>query len=218
MKFQLSVGLYLLTVAWFMAYTRPEFQVSRRRRWLSGMLVTAALFEVLYITLQGALAQASHFNESDALHSFLYSLMGLGAVMLALMVGWQAVEIAGHRKPRLPIVLHWSIAWGLLLTAVLTIIAGFTISTYQSPIIGLPRSEADGIWLFGWATNSGDLRVAHFLGTHAMHIIPTTTWLLIRISTNKAGLWLGFTLLTFIAAWVVTYLSALAGSSFLPFV
>ena len=216
MKFQLSVGFYLLTVAWFMAYTRPEFQASRRRRWLSGILVAAALYEVLYITLQGGLAQASHFNESDALHGFLYSLMGFGEVMLTAMVGWQGVEVARHRSPHLPSVLQWSIAVGLMLTFILTTVVGFTISSLEGPIIGMARTETTGLWLFGWAREAGDLRVAHFVGTHAMHTIPLVAWCLSKTRIDRLGLWLAASVLLFVIVWLGAYLIALAGFPIIP--
>ena len=38
--------------------------------------------------------------------------------------------------------------------------------------IGGSPSEAGGFGIMGWSTDGGDLRVAHFFATHAMHVIP----------------------------------------------
>ncbi len=211
MKFQLSVGLYLLTAAWFMAYTRPAFQHSRRRSLLSGLLAAGALYEVLYISLQGSLAEASHFNNNDALHSLLYSLMGIGALLLTAMVGWQGVEVARHRQSGLTGVLRWSIAIGLVLTFVLSVIAGFTISTLDSPIVGMEKATITPLLGFGWATNAGDVRVAHFIGTHAMHLLPLAGWVLSKRRVPYAGFWLGAFSLSFLLGWWFVYQQALAG-------
>lgn len=215
MKFQLSVGLYLLTVAWFMAYTRPDFQASRRRTWLSGILIVAALYEVLYITLQGALGQASHFNDSDALHGFLYSLMGIGALLLTALVGWQGVEVARNRGSHLAPVLRWSIAIGLIATFILTAVAGFTISALEGPVVGMARMETTGIPLFGWAREAGDLRVAHFIGTHAMHALPLVGWIVARQRVRGAWVIVSCMSLVWIGLWIHTYLQALSGQPFI---
>jgi sugar lactone lactonase YvrE len=37
---------------------------------------------------------------------------------------------------------------------------------------------ANGIWLMKWSRDGGDLRVAHFFGTHAMQVLPLLTALL----------------------------------------
>lgn len=215
MKFLFSVGLYLLTVAWFMAYTRPEFRAGKGRTWLSRVLVVAGLFEALYITLQGGLGEASHFNNSDLLHGILYSLMGLGALLLTIMVGWQGVEIARHKTSPLAPVLRWSLVLGLLLTFATTTVVGFTISTFNGPIVGIERVESIGLWLFSWSRNAGDLRVAHFIGTHAMHLLPLAGFLLVRWQAKNAAVWLGVVTLLFTLLWGFTYWQALQGQPFL---
>lgn len=214
MKFLFSVGVYFLTAAWFMAYTRPEFQASRKRRWLSGLLVATGLYEALYITLQGGLGEASHFNQSDLLHGILYGLMGLGALVMTSMIGWQGLEIARHRRSTLTPVFRWSIAYGLLLTFLLTTIVGFTISGLGGPIVGIDRAASTGLWIFGWSREGGDLRVAHFIATHAMHILPLTgLWLAARTATlGRIGLVAA--ILSVIGLWGFTYWQALNGQPF----
>lgn len=38
--------------------------------------------------------------------------------------------------------------------------------------IGGTESDKNGLWLFGWSRDGGDLRVAHFYSLHAMQFIP----------------------------------------------
>lgn len=218
MKFLFSVGLYMLTVAWFMAYTRPAFQAGKRRTWLSAVLVSAGLFEALYITLQGGLGEASHFNNSDLLHGVLYGMMGLGALSMTAMVGWQGVEIARHKASPLAPVLRWSIALGLILTFAMTTLVGFHISSLNGPVVGIERAASDGLWLFGWSRNGGDLRVAHFIGTHAMHVLPLVGFLLVRSRLNNAAAWFGGVAIAFSMLWGFTYWQAVQGLPFLAVV
>lgn len=215
MKFQFSVGIYLLTLTWFMPYTRPVFLNSWRRKTLVILLILGGLFEVGYITVQGARGEASHFNNTSALYEILYGLMGLGALFLTGMAGWLGVEVARNRESHLSSVLRWSIALGLILSFVLGAIAGFTISDHNGPLIGVDRANSTGVWLFGWSREGGDLRVAHFIGTHAMHILPLAGLLLARLKTWTGMVWLGVVTAGFVLAWRFTYQQALAGLPFL---
>lgn len=180
MKFQFAVGTLLMTLAWFMPYASHAFRHGRARNWLVAAAIATALFEVGYITLQGALGQASHFNESDALHRSLYHLMGLGALTLSLCGGWLGLEIWRNPASGLPRVLHWSIALGLMLSCVLGVASGLTISIMGGPLVGEASASAPRLWLFGWSLGGGDLRVAHFIGVHAMQVLPALAWLWCR--------------------------------------
>jgi hypothetical protein len=49
-------------------------------------------------------------------------------------------------------------------------------------------SEKAAVLLFGWLRYAGDLRVAHFFATHALHFVPLAGWLIARIvSANEPG-------------------------------
>lgn len=137
--------------------------------------------------------------------------MGLGALLPTAMAGWLGVEVARHRESHLSPVLRWSIAWGLMLSFVLGAVTGFTISTLNGPLVGIDRASSTGVWLFGWSRQGGDLRVAHFIGTHAMHILPLARLLLPRLKSSAGRVWLGAATLGLVLVWVATYLQALAG-------
>jgi hypothetical protein len=51
------------------------------------------------------------------------------------------------------------------------IVAGYMSGT-GSHFVGGAHSDAGGLAPMGWARDGGDLRVAHFFATHAMHFIP----------------------------------------------
>ena len=54
---------------------------------LTKITLVMALGEMVYITWQAALGEASDFNYSTPFHSMMYSLMGFGAVMLVSVLG-----------------------------------------------------------------------------------------------------------------------------------
>ena len=65
LKFIASVSLYALTMAWLIGDLPRERRDSLVVRAIVAVVIAAGTFEVGYITLQGALGQASHFNNGS---------------------------------------------------------------------------------------------------------------------------------------------------------
>ncbi|WP_343715574.1 hypothetical protein [Inquilinus sp.] len=189
-KFLLSVGLFALTSAWF-AGLLPE---ARRRaapmRLVRWTIIATGVFELSYITLQGALGQASHFNNSTPFHMVMYSLMGVGALALTATTLPLAREIARHGAGLAP-ALRLAIVLGLGLTFVLGVAAGVAIAAHGGHGVGgIP--DHPGLPLLGWSTTGGDLRVAHFLGIHAQQLLPLAGAVLVAAWPRRArpAVWL----------------------------
>jgi hypothetical protein len=73
------------------------------------------------------------------------------------------------------------VGWGLILTFVLTVpVAGY-LSAAPGHFVGTPADPAHAVWLMGWSREVGDLRVAHFLATHALHAVPLAGWVAYRL-------------------------------------
>ena len=74
-----------------------------------------------------------------------------------------------------------------------------------------------GAPLMGWARHGGDLRVAHFFATHAMHFIPVFGFfatLLLPASTARVAVIVFSGLFTALVGY--TFAEALSGRPFLP--
>jgi hypothetical protein len=101
----------------------------------------------------------------------LYGLMGLFAVVLTSAS--LALGIAIWRNPAtgLAPAMHLSIALGLILTFILTLTAAGTLSSLPGHHVGVPVTHA-ALPILGWSREVGDLRTAHFVATHALHVIP----------------------------------------------
>jgi hypothetical protein len=70
----------------------------------------------------------------------------------------------------------------------------------------------------GWARDGGDLRVAHFFATHAMHFIPAAGYLASKtLAPTQARLAVYGASTAFTALIAFTFFQALAGRPFLPF-
>lgn len=194
-KFLLSLGVYLGTLAWFYGLLPGEVRRSPGGRWLAWVAVVTATFEVAYISLQAARGEASHFNTATPFTAAMYSLMGVGAVTLSACSPWLAVLVARHNRDG---VYRQSVILGLWLTFLLGAVGGMYMGSQTGHWVGGTASDAGGLPLFGWSRDGGDLRVAHFLGIHAMQILPLAGWLL-RERRGARMAMLGTTLLFMVA-------------------
>jgi len=170
LKFHVALSVYLLTLACYARFM-PDAMRPRRWRIFGGVIIAAILFEVLWIGAAAALGTASHFNESSVVWIALYAMAGIGAVTLTSASLAMGISIARNRETGLPPALHLSLWLGLVLTFVLTVIVAGTLSSNGTHLVGLAPTGAQ-VPIMGWSREVGDLRVAHFLATHALHAVP----------------------------------------------
>lgn len=184
LKFLLSVSLYALTFAWFFGYLPEERRHARPARVIVWTILIAGTFEIAYITLQGARGLASHFNESTPFYTFMYGLMGVGALLLTATAALLARELGRHAPPRLPAVFRHSLVVGLAATFVLGSLSGLVISQLGQQV----GADGGGTTLpfFGWSRTGGDLRVAHFFALHALQVLPLAGAGLARLPSRPA--------------------------------
>lgn len=177
LKFEISIALYVGTLAWFMSFLREHERQARRFRVWAAIAATASVIEMVWIGAAAYLGIASHFNQDNALMAAVYPMMGAMAVTLTLpsLVMGRAFlrNRAGSDNPAF----HLSLGLGLILTCVLTIAVAGYMSSQSGHAVGGTGSDADGLKLIGWSRSGGDLRVAHFFATHAMHFVPAFGWL-----------------------------------------
>ena len=111
-------------------------------------------------------------QHATPLAAWLYQLMGGFAVVLTSITLVYGVLIArSDRAPRDP-ALRAGVVIGLVMTFVLTMVFAGYLGSNGSHFVGGGGSDAGGLALMGWARDGGDLRVPHFFGTHAMHVVP----------------------------------------------
>lgn len=172
-KFQLSTGVYLLTLALFMVWLPAAALRSKTARYVVWAAVLAGLFEVGYITWQASQGVASHFNTQTPFLATMYTLMGIGAVVLASASLALGILIARNPLYSLPPATKLAIVLGLVLTFIIgTGFGGYLSAQRAGHWVGGVLSDSGGLPLVKWSRTGGDLRVAHFFGIHAMHFIP----------------------------------------------
>lgn len=206
-KFQIALALYLLTLAFF-AQWMPAAIMARRRMRLFLIAVSAAvLAEMIWIGGAAMFAIPSHYNTHPLMYG-VYLLMGALAVLLTTASLVFGLAIWRDRDSSLPEALKLSLALGLILTFALTVPAAGLLSALSGPLIGTPVTGAH-VPFMGWSLEVGDLRVTHFLATHALHAVPLAGLIAhlalggraaVPVVWGAAGLYAGLTILAFMRA------------------
>jgi hypothetical protein len=218
-KFQLSTGVYLLTLTLFMVWLPAAALRTKTARYVIWAAVVSGLFEVGYITWQGSQGLASHYNLSSRFFANMYTLMGIGAVVLASASLMLSILIARSTSYALPPAITLSIVLGLGLTFFIgTGFGGYLSAQRAGHWVGGVLSDSGGLPLVKWSRSGGDLRVAHFFGIHAMHFIPAFAVALhvAGISQLRAvrAVWIFAVAFTVFCTW--TFVQALQGFALIP--
>ncbi|WP_162917136.1 hypothetical protein [Dongia deserti] len=209
LKFELALTAYLATLAWFAGWLPRAVADAWWHRVFSGIVVLAITLEMIWIAGAAAFGVASHFNDSSSAMIGIYGLMGALAVLLTSATLVYGIIILRDRASRLDPAFRLSVGIGLIATFILTVAFAGYMSTTDSHFVGGNQSDAEGLALMGWARDGGDLRVAHFFATHAMHFIPAFGFVVSRLLEPHlagravlgfAGLFVGWTGYTFVEA------------------
>lgn len=208
-KFALSFVIYFATLALVVQRMSIDGRVLRAT---VGVVAAAFWFEMIYITLQAAQGQGSHYNTGDLYHGVMYGIMGVGAVSLVVGVAIIGVQVLRDTGPDigragLSADLRWGIGIGFILSTVLTLITAATLSGMSGHFIGTPAVGAAVIPFFGWSATVGDLRPSHFLALHAMQVIP----LLALWADGRRSAWVIGGAVIYAAVTMALYAQALMG-------
>jgi hypothetical protein len=172
LRFEVALAVYLATLAWFAGWLPQGVTSTRWYRSYSLCVVCAIAAEMNWIGGAASLGIASHFNESSPMLTWTYRLMGGLAVLLTSSAAVFGILILRNRNSRLDPAFKLSVGLGLVLTFVLTVAVAGYMANSGGHFVGSSSTNAPGAAFMGWARDGGDLRVAHFFATHAMHFLP----------------------------------------------
>ena len=164
MKFMAATAVFSWTTVWLICVANSSVTHTTSFTWITALIISTSLFEVAYITFQGAQGLPSHYNNTDPLHTLLFGLMAIAAVGLTFSQVWLAWEIWKEQGTQKINPLTLAVLIGLVLTFVLSTLSGFLLGGNQPPV-------GQGLPVVGWHLQK-DIRPAHFLGVHAQQIIP----------------------------------------------
>ena len=172
-KFAVSIGLFSWTMALYCDYL-SDFNVTP----FNWTVITLFGFELIYIIFQASKGQLSHFNISTPTHSLIYSLMGLIAVLVTLYTAYIGILFLTQSFPNLPNYYVWSIRLGILIFIVFSFEGGLMGSRMNHSVGAI--NDNSNWWILGWSKTVGDLRVSHFIGMHALQILPLLSFYIFK--------------------------------------
>jgi hypothetical protein len=189
-KFAASITIYTLTLAWIFTLV-PEW--ARTRRTVEWTTAVVMVLEMTLISVQAFRGTTSHFNIATLFDAVVVTVMG--AAILVQTLSSIAVAVALWRHPFTDRALGWALRLGMTITIVGALSGGLmTQPTHQqlqaaragerltvagAHTIGAPDG-GPGLPGTGWSTEHGDLRVPHFLGLHALQVLPILAMVLAR--------------------------------------
>jgi hypothetical protein len=213
LKFALSIGTYLVT----MAFVLPRLTLSPRAELRVGWLLALTMIvEMVSIGGQALRGATSHFNVSTPFDAFIWNSMAGAIAVMTLVMSWLFwVSVTrsigepngGRSEPSVALALRAGL--GLFLLSAVT---GFTMGHLLRHSVGGPDGSA-GLPLLNWSTSLGDLRVSHFFSVHAIQALPLLALALLGLGlgprTRTTVLWVGTA--AYGALCVGTFVQALAG-------
>jgi len=215
LKFGISIALYCLTLAWLMG------MLSRHRRiawWLGTISALFLVVEMVVITGAAALGSTSHFNVATPVTTTLWSVMAVSIVIVWAAALVVAVLLWRQRiaDPARSLAIKSGLVIGIIgmgLAFLMTSPTAQQLSDFQgiagAHTVGLPDGGA-GLPLLGWSTTAGDLRIPHFVGMHALQLLPLSALLLEILSARARQLRLPLVRRRIVAVIVGLYVSITA--------
>nr|WP_294948658.1 hypothetical protein [uncultured Mucilaginibacter sp.] len=165
-KFAISIAIYCLTWPLFLQYL-PFERLNKR---FANFTVFAMTFEMLAIATQAARGQLSHYNNSSIYNSVLFGLMGIVIVSQTLFALYMGIKFFRVKARQITPALLWAIRLGIITGCVFALEGGL-MASHLAHTVGAPDG-GPGLPLFNWSRIAGDLRIAHFMGLHALQVVP----------------------------------------------
>jgi hypothetical protein len=172
--------------------------------------------ENILIVVQAARGTKSHFNFTTPLDSMIFGMMGL-MIMFNTMLVFYLAYLYFRAEIDLPKALIWGFRLGVLVFLFGSIQGGY-MSSQTGHSVGLADGGA-GLPLVNWSMEGGDLRIAHFVGLHALQAIPLFALMLVLLQKRFSPI--RPTALTFVfsalyfASFTIVFMQALKGKPLL---
>ena len=202
LKFAVSSIIYAVTLIYLV-----NFIPNQKFLKIANMLTSYGLIiELIIIFLQAYRGRMSHFNFQTLEDMILFQIMAIAIVIVwvsLLVYIWGFISLDSNENILIP-----AIRFGLIITFISMGLAFTMTRPSQDDLkkaeenkgpIGLTMGshsvneidETKRLPLTSWAKTGGDLRIAHFLGLHAIQILIFLGLLLNQIKFNySSGLWI----------------------------
>ncbi len=201
-KFAVSSIIYAITLIYLTSLI-PNQKFLKIANWVSSY---GLIIELIIIYLQAYRGRMSHFNFLTLEDMILFQVMAFAIVMVWMSLSvyiFGFFKLQTNEDSMIP-----AIRIGLIITFISMGLAFTMTSPSKEDIqraeinkgpIGITMGshsvgetdETKRLPLTGWARTGGDLRIAHFLGLHALQILPLFGFFIRRLKFDYiSGLWI----------------------------
>jgi hypothetical protein len=186
-KFGISTAIYAFTLAWIFTWLPERRRLKAAVGWIISVVI---VLEVVLIDVQAARGTTSHFNVGTPFDAAVFGIMGT-----AILIAWLAsiaLTVALFRHRFADEAFGRALRLGMLITVLGQATGGIMTTPTQAQLaaarttpmtvsgahtVGAP-DEGAGLPLTGWSREHGDLRVGHFVGLHAVQLLPAAALLI----------------------------------------
>ncbi len=162
-KFAGSIALVSATLGWLGVHLPVA---ARRRRRVSLVVAVGFLLEIALIGGQAARGVGSHFNRSTPADALVAAVMGVTILVVTLSIGWLCV-----RAWRRAFDVHPAFAAGIRLGLAVFVVGALEGGAMIALTARGVGAAGPTVPVVGWHV-VGDFRLAHFVGLHALQVLP----------------------------------------------
>lgn len=198
-KFAFSTFLFAWAMAWY-CYYLPDFNI----KLFNWSVIILLGFEIIYIAFQANKGQLSHYNISTPVYAALYSMMAIAATLVTLYTAYVGILFFINKFPDLPNYYLWAVRLGIIIFVIFSF-EGFAMGSRLNHSVGALNDNSNW-FIVGWSKTVGDLRVSHFIGMHALQILPVLSYYAFKNTKLTIGVSILYGMLA-----LVTLIQALQG-------
>jgi len=180
-KFAFSTFTFAWAMAWY-CYYLPNFNI----KLFNWSVIILLGFEIFYIAFQANKGQLSHYNLSTPVYAALYAMMAIAASLVTLYTAYIGILFFTNSFPELPNYYLWAIRLGIIIFVIFSF-EGFAMGSRLNHSVGALNDNSNW-FIFGWSKIVGDLRVSHFIGMHALQLLPILSYYVLKNTKLTIGL------------------------------
>jgi hypothetical protein len=222
LKFLISATFYTTTFSWLYTFIEKGKGLASK---MGKVIAIMLIVELVVIVGMASVGSTSHFNVSTPFNIAVWSLMAtaISIVWVATFLLSTGLWNSQRMSADLRLAVRWSIGLGLAGMGI-----AFTMTPPQPQQV-LPENWAGvagahtvgaadggpGLPFLGWSTQAGDLRISHFLGLHALQVVPLIALVLSIVVANyfvRRAIIIG-TAVAYALLIAFTYVQALLGET-----
>lgn len=207
-KFATSIMIFTATIGWIL----PSLSLGdRTERLVSSIVGATMLIEITLISTQAARGVPSHFNMSTPHDTVIFGIMGSTITINTLVIAYVLWRIF-----RSPPALTPAYLWGLRVGMFVFVVAsfeGWLMAALGTHSVGVAVDSA-GLPLLNWKVMGGDLRIAHFIGLHALKVLPLAGYVASTrdsLSVRQSLSVLGIVTMLYSSLTIITFVQAIRG-------